>query len=134
MDPDGLDVVPWFVNNIKVRGDSHGKWSNESVKMFTTRGYFSKDMDVAMKKFVKSETAQAFLLQYMKKGQSFYGIKATEDGKLSNQNLNIYDIRNNNKINTEFTWVMNGGEGNIALGTTGFDTKTGDLNVNIGTA
>lgn len=76
---------------------------------------------------------QAFLRQYMKKGQSFYGIKATEDGKLSDQNLNIYDIRNNNKVNTEYAWAMNGG-GVIADGTTGFDTKTGDLNVNIGTA
>ena len=135
IDPDGRDIVPYFVNNIKVRRDSRGKWSHEGVKMFTTKGYFSKDMDIAMKKFVKSETAQDFLRQYMKKGQSFYGIKATEDGKLSDQNLNIYDIRNNNKVNTEYSWVMNGGDGgNIAEGTTGFDRKTGDLNVNIGTA
>lgn len=86
-----------------------------------------------MKKFARSETGKEFLLQYMKKGQSFYGVKASEDGKLRDKKLNIYDIRNDNKVDRNYEWVM-GYDGYIATGKTAFDEKTGDLNVYIGTA
>ncbi|MCL1675868.1 hypothetical protein [Elizabethkingia meningoseptica] len=59
--------------------------------------------------------------------------KSATSGKLSDTTLNIYDIRNKNKVDDNYEWVM-GANGVIANGKTAFDEKTGDLNVYIGTA
>ncbi|MCT3762078.1 RHS repeat-associated core domain-containing protein, partial [Elizabethkingia anophelis] len=140
LDPDGNDIVPWLVNQIKIRQNI--KTRDIIVKEFTTKGYFSKAMDKAMREYVKSEETQTFLKQYMKAGQSFYGIKATEDGELSNQNLNIYDMYNNNNIDVKtgedttsaLNFVLHDRDGRPADGTTNFDEKTGDLNIRVRTA
>ncbi|CDN75891.1 hypothetical protein E27107_500001 [Elizabethkingia anophelis] len=135
LDPDGNDIVPWLVNQIKYTGNKPGNFNRagENFKLYTTKGYLSKEMNAAMNKFVKSEAGRDFLLQYLKKDQTFFGITATENGKLSDTTLNIYDIRNANKVDDNYEWVM-GANGVIANGKTAFDEKTGDLNIYIGTA
>lgn len=134
IDPDGQDIVPYFVNNMKYKGGKPGNFNvgGYNYKLYTTKNYVSTTMDLALKKFAKSDTGKAFLLQYMKKGQSFYGIKASEDGSLSDKNLNLYDIRNDNKNNIARRNVM-GSDGVMAEGKTDFDEKSGDLNVYIDT-
>ncbi len=134
VDPDGRDIVPWFVNTIKYRGDRPGNYNRAgyNFKLFATKNYVSPTMDLALKKLVTSQKARDFLLQYMKKGQSFYGIIARESGKLSDKDLNIYDIRNDNKNNITRRNVM-GAHGHIANGKTNFNESNGNLDIYIDT-
>ena len=82
VDPDGRDIVPYFVNSLKNDGSFRA-----------TKGYLSSNFYKAMVDYGKTEQGEKFLLQFLKKDQSFAGVTATADGIYHNQTLNIIDLR-----------------------------------------
>lgn len=81
VDPDGRDVVPWFVNSFDDRG-----------RMVATKNYATKEFIKAMTDFAKTSYGKNYLLQFMKKGQTIFGLKAKESGKYSDKNLNLINM------------------------------------------
>ncbi len=94
LDPDGNDVVPWFVNSFK---------SDGSMRM--TKNHTTKEFAKAMRDFAKTDYGKNYLLSFMKKGQSIFGLTAKESGKNSDSNLNLINLNleyatGNEKANT----------------------------------
>ncbi|RNA62054.1 hypothetical protein D1631_08955 [Chryseobacterium nematophagum] len=94
LDPDGNDIIPWFVNSFK---------SDGSMRM--TKNYATKEFNKAMTNFAKTDYGKNFLLSFMKEGQSIYGLTAKENGKNSDSNLNLINLNleystGNEKANT----------------------------------
>ncbi|MGE8553345.1 MAG: DUF6443 domain-containing protein [Chryseobacterium jejuense] len=109
LDPDGNDVVPWFVNSFK---------SDGSMRM--TKNYSTKEFNKAMTDFVKTDYGKSFLLSFMKQGQSIYGLTAKESGKNSESNLNLINLNleyatGNEKANTFMSSDGTVWEGEIVL-------------------
>jgi len=94
LDPDGNDVVPWFVNSFK---------SDGSMRM--TKNHSTKEFAKAMTDFAKTDYGKNYLLSFMKEGQSIFGLTAKENGKNSDSNLNLINLNleyatGNEKANT----------------------------------
>jgi RHS repeat-associated protein len=81
VDPDGRDVITWLVNSLKTDGS-----------MNATKGYASKAFTKGMNDFARTDYGKSYLLQFMKEGQSAYGVTATTNGKFSDQDLNLIDM------------------------------------------
>jgi RHS repeat-associated protein len=89
IDPDGRDVVPWLVLHLK----------QNSLDPILQRGVLTKPLGSTMRNIMKTNTGKNYISQFMKKGDVFYGYKATEKGKYSDVILNIvqYDLQGSDK-------------------------------------
>ena len=83
IDPDGRDIVPWFINSIQ---------NGDSSRPRRTRGYLSTALYSSLQDYGRTNEGKAFFRQFLKKGDTFAGVTAYENGKYSNQTLNIMDM------------------------------------------
>lgn len=122
MQPDGRDIVSWMINSFK---------GGNTNRPRMTKNYLSTKTYKSMYEFGKTDAGAAFFRQYLKKGQSFAGVYASENGKYSDQKLNIIDMPMNDASATEKAYAT-GATGTPWDGLTTFeavsDTK---LNLNI---
>ncbi|UFH42349.1 RHS repeat-associated core domain-containing protein [Flavobacterium cupriresistens] len=81
IDPDGRDVLPWYVRSVLPNGT--GKFEYQ----LSTRHLIN-----AMKDFMKTSYGGNFISQFMKKNQNAYGYTAKNDGKYSKHDLNIVNV------------------------------------------
>ncbi len=81
VDPDGRKIVPSaYVYNSKTR----------TLDYYKNR--FTKNFSQAYRAFASSQEGGNFVKQFMGKGSTFLGIKATEEGKYSKYELRVVDM------------------------------------------
>ncbi|MCA6423749.1 MAG: RHS repeat-associated core domain-containing protein [Flavobacterium sp.] len=119
IDPDGRDVIVWHVYDVVNGG------------MTANRGYASKKFNQAMKHFAKTDYGKSFLLQFMKKGQSIYGVTAKENGKHSDKNLNLHDLTLEKASPSERGAVFVESDGTVWEGMTVFPDSKEDMSLNV---
>ncbi|MFK7004705.1 hypothetical protein BWK63_04075 [Flavobacterium covae] len=117
VDPDGRDVITWLV---------HSYDKNQSSK-----GYGTKNFVKAMNHFAKTDYGKQFLLQFMKKGQSVYGITAKENGKHSDKNLNLVDLVLDKSSPSERGTILVQSNGTTWEGKTVFPSSKDDMDLTI---
>ena len=121
VDPDGRDIVPYFVNSLENDGSFRA-----------TKGYLSSNFYKAMVDYGKTEQGEKFLLQFLKKDQSFAGVTATADGIYHNQTLNIIDLRlKDESVSPQQRNSALSANGEPFNGYTRFRADGGKLNVDI---
>lgn len=69
--------------------------------MRATKNYVTKEFFKAMTDFAKTDYGKNYLLSFMKKGQSVFGLKATENGKYNDRNLNLVNLNLENATANE---------------------------------
>ena len=84
IDPDGRDVIPWLLTTTKEFTSRIG----QNLRNKSTRNFVS-----AMNDFSRTKYGTSFLKNFMKKGQNVYGFAAKENGKFSDFNINIVEVR-----------------------------------------
>lgn len=121
-DPDGRDIVPWLINSFKAGNTNRPRM---------TKNYLSTTMLKSMYEFGKTDAGAAFFRQYLKKGQSFAGVYASENGKYSDQTLNLIDMHMNDATLMEKAYAT-GATSKPWDGMAVFDAKSDSkLNLNI---
>nr|WP_306552775.1 RHS repeat-associated core domain-containing protein [Chryseobacterium sp. WG23] len=122
VDPDGRDIVPWLINSFK---------NGNTNRPRMTKGYLSNTTLKSMYEFGKTAAGTAFFRQFLKKGQSFAGVSAYENGKYSDQTLNIVDLHMNDATQMEKAYAT-GATGQPWDGMAVFEAKNDNkLNLNI---
>ncbi len=121
-DPDGRDIVPWLVNSFK---------GGNTNRPRMTKNYLSTKMKKSMYEFGKTSAGAAFFRQFLKKGQSYAGVRASENGKFSDQTLNIIDMNMSDASQSEKAYAT-GATGTPWDGMTLYEPKSDTkLNLNI---
>lgn len=92
VDPDGMapkDVTPYLVRHL----------AHPSLDPILERGVLSKALGLTMRDIMKTNTGKNYISQFMDKGDTFYGYKASKDGKYSDVMLNIieYNLQGKDK-------------------------------------
>jgi RHS repeat-associated protein len=117
IDPDGRDIRHFLINHL------HGN-KNEGIPIYakTTKGFYRTMNDI-----MNTNVGRDYLSQFMKKGQSAYGYKATKNGKYSDVNINFYQVDLKGKDKTKKGLFFTG----HADGETYCEENNGKLEINI---
>lgn len=117
IDPDGRDIRHFLINHL-LKKDNAGilQYGISSVSFYNS-----------MNDIMRTKTGQSYLSQFMKNGQMAYGYKATQNGKYSDVNLNIYQVDlKGEDANKKGLFFMADADAQVSL-----DEKNGKLEINV---